>query len=100
MGVLSVRLDEDLEKKLEFIMKQRKIIDKSAYIRQLIDKSLKDDLMDYLCNEVGTRRLSGWKAAEISQISLRAFLSELAKRGHISYDDSAFEEDLEFAFGK
>lgn len=99
MGVLSVRLDKDLEKKLDFIMKQRKIIDKSAYIRQLIDKSLKDDLIDYLCNEVGARKLSGWKAAEISQISLRAILSELAKRGHINYDESAFEEDLKFAFG-
>lgn len=96
MGVLSVRLDEEMETKLEFLMKQRKIIDKSAYIRQLLDKSIKEDLFDYLCSEVKDKRMSGWKASEIAQISLRAFLNELAKRDISTYDDTAFEEDLMF----
>lgn len=43
MGVLSVRLDEELEKKLEFLMKKLQIVDKSSYIRQLMDRVLKDD---------------------------------------------------------
>ncbi len=100
MGVLSVRLDDDLEKKLNFIMKQRKIVDKSAYIRQLLDKSVRDDIVDYLCSEVEAKRMSSWKASEITQISLRAFLSELSKRGMVNYDESAFEEDLKFALGE
>lgn len=96
MGVLSVRLDEDLEKKLEYIMQQRKIIDKSAYIRQLLSKSIKDDLITFLCEEVKEKRMSAWKAAEIAQISLRAFQSELSKREITTYTESAFAEDLNF----
>lgn len=52
MGVLSVRLDPELEEKLQFLMEKRKIVNKSAYIRHLIFKSLTEDLIDYLCNEV------------------------------------------------
>lgn len=100
MGVLSVRLDEELEKKIAFLMKQRKIIDKSAYIRQLLDKSLKADLIDYLCGEVDAKHLSRWKAAEIAQMSLRAFYIELSKRGCINYDETAFEEDSKFVSGE
>jgi predicted HTH domain antitoxin len=96
MGVLSVRLGQALEDKLEFLMKKRKIVDKSAYVRQLISKSLTEDLMDYLCEQVGKKNLSAWKAADIAEISLRAMLKELARRNIASYDESALEADLKF----
>jgi predicted HTH domain antitoxin len=99
MGVLSVRLDEELEQQLEYLMKQRKIIDKSAYIRQLLNKSIKDDLITFLCEEVKEKRVSAWKAAETAQISLRAFHRELSKREITTYAESAFEEDLKFILG-
>lgn len=97
MGVLSVRLDKELEETLVYLLEKRKISDKSAYIRQLLNKSVKDELIDYLCNEVEAKRMSAWKAAEISKISLRAFLHELAKRKIVQYDELALEEDLQFA---
>ncbi len=99
MGVLSVRLDEDLEKQLEYLMKQRKIKDKSAYIRQLLDKAIKDDLITFLCEEVKEKRISVWKSAEIAQISLRAFQNELSKRDITTYTESGYEEDLNFILG-
>ena len=97
MKVLSVRLDSELEKKLDFLMEKRKIMDRSAYVRQLITRSLTDDLLDYLCNEVKRRRISAWKAAEVAQVSLRAMLKELGHREIIIYDEITFEEDWDFA---
>ena len=96
MGVLSVRLDSELEEKLQFLMEKRKIVDKSAYVRQIISKSLTKDLLDYLCQQVQERNVSAWKAAEIAKISLRAMLKELANRNISSYDEVAFKEDLLF----
>lgn len=52
MGVLSVRLDDELEELLAYLLEKRKINDKSAYIRQLLNKSVKIDLIDFLCDEV------------------------------------------------
>ncbi|MHA1299203.1 MAG: UPF0175 family protein [Candidatus Helarchaeota archaeon] len=97
MSVLSVRLDPKLEEKLKFLMEKRKIVDKSAYVRQLISKSLTEDLIDYLCDEVQKKNISAWKAAEIAETSLRAILKELANRNIPSYDSSALKEDLDFA---
>ncbi|MFX0100464.1 MAG: hypothetical protein ACFFCS_12900 [Candidatus Hodarchaeota archaeon] len=96
MSVLSVRIDSELEKKLEYLMKNRKIIDKSAYIRQLLDKSIEIDLLDYLAEEVGKKHLSAWKAAQIADIPLTRMLDELASRNILTYDNESYLEDLEF----
>ena len=97
--VLSVRMDKALKKRLAFLMKKRKIIDKSSYIRQLIDKSLSADLLDYLSEEVAAKRLSVWKAASIAEIPLRAMMKELAERKIAMYDEQSLAEDLIFAEG-
>jgi predicted HTH domain antitoxin len=97
MSVLSVRLDPELEEKLQYLMDKRKIVDKSAYVRQLISKSLTEDLIDFLCDAVEKRHVSAWKAAEIAKISLRSMLKELADRKISSYDESALKEDMEFS---
>ena len=96
MSVLSVRLDPELEEKLQYLMDKRKIVDKSAYVRQLISKSLTEDLINYLCDAVEKRHISAWKAAEIAKISLRGMLKELADRNIASYDEGSLKEDLEF----
>lgn len=98
--VLSVRMDKELEKRLAFLMEKRKIVDKSSYVRQLIDRSLTDDLLDYLAEEVAARRISIWKAASIVDIPLRAMMKELATRNVSMYDEQALTEDLIFAEGK
>lgn len=97
MHVLSVRLDENLEKKLSFLMEKLKIIDKSTYIRQLLDKSLSEEILDVLCKQVGEKQISAWKAAELAGISLRKMLDELKKRNSSGYDERSFQEDLNFA---
>jgi predicted HTH domain antitoxin len=97
--VLSVRMDAELEKRLTFLMEKRRIVDKSSYIRQLIDRSLSADLLDYLSEEVAARRLSIWKAAAIAEIPLRAMMKELTERKIAMYDEQALAEDLIFAEG-
>ncbi len=97
MAVLSVRLDKELEEKLQFLMKKQKIVDKSAYIRRLLAQSIREELLDYLSQEVKDRNLSIWKAAELAQLSLRAMMQELAKRDVLLYDETALKEDLSFA---
>jgi predicted HTH domain antitoxin len=98
--VLSVRMDKELEKRLTFLMEKRKIVDKSSYVRQLIDRSLSNDLLDYLAEEVAARHISIWKAASIADIPLRAMMKELVKRNISMYDEQALIEDLIFAEGK
>jgi predicted HTH domain antitoxin len=97
--VLSVRMDKDMEKRLAFLMEKRKIVDKSSYVRQLIDRSLSVDLLDYLAEEVKARRLSIWKAASIAEIPLRAMMRELAERRVTMYDEQTLTEDLIFSEG-
>ncbi len=97
--VLSVRMDKELEKRLAFLMDRRKIVDKSSYVRQLIDRSLSEDLLDYLAEEVTAKRISLWKAASIAGTSLRVMMSELAKRNISVYDEQSLTEDLIFSEG-
>lgn len=97
MTVLSVRLDKDLEKKLDYLMNKLRIKDKSSYIRRLLDKTLSEEIIEILCNEVGEKQISAWKAADIAEVSLRKFLEELKKRNIPGYDERALEEDLNYA---
>jgi len=97
--VLSVRIDEDLKERLSYLMDRRKIVDRSAYLRQLIDRALTEDLLDYLADEVKSKRISVWKAASIAEIPLRAMMTELAKRDVHTYDERALREDLRFVEG-
>ena len=96
MSVLSVRIDKELEEKLKFLMEKQKIVDKSAYVRKLLDESIKEELLDILCKEIENKSLSIWKAAELSQMTLRGILRELAKRDIKTYDEISLEEDLAF----
>jgi predicted HTH domain antitoxin len=96
MKVLSIRFDKDMEKKLDYIVNKLKIKDRSAYIRQLLDKAFSEKIIEILSKEVGKGQMSAWKAADISEISLREFLRELKKRNIPGYDERALEEDLNF----
>ncbi|MHA1637318.1 MAG: UPF0175 family protein [Candidatus Thorarchaeota archaeon] len=94
--VSSVRLDPEIESKLAMLMKTKKIVDKSAYIRQLISRSLTQDLIEYLAGEVKAKRMSAWNAASMAGIPLRSMLKELSERGISTYDEKALAEDLKF----
>lgn len=96
MTVLSVRLDEEIEKQLQFVMSKLKLQDKSAIVRQLLANSLQEKILDITCNEVKLGNMSAWKAAQISNVSLYKILEELYKRNIEIYDEKAFLEDFEF----
>ncbi|MBY9008640.1 MAG: UPF0175 family protein [Candidatus Lokiarchaeota archaeon] len=97
MKILSVRIDDDLDQKLSFLMAKLKKNDKSSYIRQLLEKSLTDEMFEVLCKEVGEKNISIWKAAETAGVSLRRMMEHLKRRNIIGYDEQALKEDLEFA---
>ncbi len=97
MKVLSVRLDEEIERKLRILMEKLKIIDKSTYIRQLLDKKLSEELQEQLCKEVGEKQISAWKAAEIAGISLRKMLYKLKEYNISGIDEISLKEDIKFA---
>lgn len=99
MKILSVRLDDELEQKLSYLMEKLKKKDKSSYIRQLLEKSLEEELIEVLCKQVGEKSTSAWKAAEIAGVSLRKMLEELKKRNITGYDEQALKEDLEYSIG-
>jgi predicted HTH domain antitoxin len=96
MSVLSVRIDKELEEKLKFLMEKQKIVDKSAYIRKLLDESIEEELLDFLSKEIEKKQISIWKAAELAKIPLRRMMHELAKRDVKTYDEAALQEDLDF----
>ena len=99
MKILSVRIDDDLDQKLRFLMERLKMKDKSSYIRQLLEKSLTKEIFEVLCKQVGEKDISVWKAAEIAGVSLRKMMEELKKRNVSGYDDQAIKEDITYAFG-
>ncbi|MCY3411637.1 MAG: UPF0175 family protein [Candidatus Heimdallarchaeota archaeon] len=96
MAVISVRIDDEIEEKLEFIMNKRKAVDKSSMIRHILNNSLDDEIIEILCGEVKNKQISAWKAASIAKISLRKMLDELGKREIPSYDEIAMDDDLEY----
>ena len=98
MKILSVRIDDDLDEKLSFLMARLKKKDKSSYIRQLLEKSLTEEMFEILCKQIGEKNTSAWKAAEIAGVSLRRMMVELKKRNVPGYDEQAIKEDIEYAF--
>jgi predicted HTH domain antitoxin len=97
MKILSVRIDDDLDEKLSFLMAKLKKKDKSSYIRQLLDKSLTEEMFEVLCKQIGEKNTSAWKASEIAGVSLRRMMEELKKRNVPGYDEQAIKEDIEYA---
>ena len=71
------------------------IEDKSAFIRKLLDKSLTEEIINVLCEQVDKGEISAWKSAEIAGISLDQMFTELSKRNINIYDKESLKEDLE-----
>ena len=97
MSVLSVRLDKEIEDKLNLLLSIRKIQDKSTYIRGLLSISLQRELIEYYCDQIKIGKISLWKAAELLGLSLREMMIEVGKRNITLFDEKALRLDLEFA---
>jgi predicted HTH domain antitoxin len=98
MKTLSVKLDDDLSRKLDFIIDKRRVADKSSYIRQILNESLTNEIIDFLCQCVQKKEMTPWRAAELADISLRKMLDELTKRNIITYTEEDFQHDLKIAY--
>ncbi len=96
MSILSVRIDEEMEQKLQHILNARKIQDKSAYIRQILDHSLQADLIEIYCQKIKEQTITTWKAAEVLKISLRKMMTELKNREISNYSEEALDHDILF----
>ena len=97
MSVLSVRLDKDIEEKLNLLLNIRKIQDKSTFIRGLLSKSLQGELIEYYCDQIKIGKISLWKAAELLGLSLRQMMIEVGNRNITLFDEKALRLDLVFA---
>ena len=100
MTTLSVRIDKEIEDKLNLLLKLRKINDKSAYIRKLLSRSLQEDLIDDYCIQIQKGKISLWKGAEMLGLSLREMMNETRKRKITIYDEEALEIDLKFVYNE
>jgi predicted HTH domain antitoxin len=95
MSVLSVRIDQEIEKKISFLLEKGYIEDKSAFIRRLLDKSLTEEIINVLCIQIEKGEITIWKSAEIACLSLEQMLSEVAKRNIDLFVLKSLSEDLE-----
>lgn len=78
-------------------MEKRKKIDKSAYVRELLDRALDEDLLEYICEQIKNHKMTAWKGANILHLTLRQMLEELGKRDISLYNEKSLQEDFESA---
>lgn len=96
MKTISIRINNELNDKLEFLLKTKHIEDRSAYLRTLLSRAMTDDLIEYALSEFKSRRMSLWKAASIAGISLREFMDEAKARSISTIDEATIREDIEW----
>lgn len=67
------RIEDNLAKDIEFLQKKEKL-DKSAIIRRLLARAIKEEKIDYALNRLKKKEISVAKAAEIADIPLADML--------------------------
>ena len=73
---ISTRIDEELAKEIEKIVKERGT-DKSAVIRELLYIGLKEYKLKKALELVREKKVTIWKAAEIAGLTYREMLEKL-----------------------
>ena len=76
MITISTRLDEELLKEIEEIV-EKKGIDRSDAIRQLLKIGIKEYKLKEVLNSIRERKITIWKAAEITGITYREMFQKL-----------------------
>jgi len=76
MMTISARIDEELVKEIDEIVKERGT-DRSAVIRELLYIGLKEYKLKKALELVRERKVTVWKAAEIAGITYREMLEKL-----------------------
>jgi predicted HTH domain antitoxin len=94
MQTISIRINKELQQKLEFLLRTKHIEDRSTYLRTLIDRAMTEDLIEYALNEFKSRRISLWKAASITGMSLQEFMDEAKAHSVPTIDESTIRDDI------
>ena len=76
MITISARIDKELAKEIEEIVKERGI-DRSAAIRELLYMGLREYKLKKALELVRERKVTVWKAAEIAGLTYREMLEKL-----------------------
>lgn len=76
---ISARIDEELAKRIDRIMRKRGI-DRSAAVRELLGMGLHEYQLKEVLELVRERKITVWKAAEIAQVTYREMLDQLRER--------------------
>ena len=58
-----------------------------------------EEVIQLLCKEVGEKKISAWKAAEIAGISLRKMFHKLKQLNIPGYDEIFLKEDIKYGLG-
>jgi predicted HTH domain antitoxin len=91
---ISLRLHRETIKKLrEIANKEGK--DRSTLIREILECGIKEKNIEHAIELYQTGQVTGWKAAQIAEISLWRFYKILSEKGIlIQYSEQDLEEDL------
>jgi len=94
-GAISLRLSEDTLKKLNELS-DREGKDRSALIRELLDKGIKEKDLDHALELYRRGEVTGWRAAQLAGVSLWSFYRFSEERGILlQYSETDLERDLE-----
>ena len=95
--VISVRPTEEMERKIERLIRIEKM-ERSALIRRILDTGIKEELKKHALELFRDKKVSLAKAAEIADVSVREMMDLIKEKGiflHISVDE--IRKDFEAA---
>ena len=99
-GSISLRLPQETLEKLDKLS-DREHKDRSALIRELLDRGIKENDINHAVESYRTGQTTGWRSAQLAGTSLWNFYKILNQRGVlIQYSENDLEEDLKALTGE
>ena len=91
---ICLRLSKETAKKLREIAKKEEK-DRSTLIREILEEGIEEKNIEYAIELYQKGCITGWKAAQLANISLWNFYKLLAEKGILlQYSQQDLEEDL------
>ncbi len=91
---ICLRLSKETAKKLREIAKKEEK-DRSTLIREILEEGLEEKNIEHAIELYKKERITGWKAAQLANISLWNFYKLLTEKGILlQYSQQDLEEDL------
>ncbi len=92
---ISVRIPKDKLNEINKILKYKKM-SKSVILREIVEKGIKEKMLEIALEKFQNKEASASKAAKIAEIPLTVFLDILHSRGiNFHYGLEDFKEDIE-----